>query len=348
MRAMNVSDFNYDLPERLIAQYPPAQRSASRLLSVLKDRDFSDGHITDIVDHLKEGDLLVLNNTRVIPARMYGQKDTGGRIEVLLERVTDSHEFMAQIKASKAPKVGQTLIIDGDDSVTLTVTGRKDSFFIVKTDQAGSLFEWFENVGHMPLPPYIERSDEQQDSDRYQTVFAEQQGAVAAPTAGLHYDDALLQKIKDKGVRIKTVTLHVGAGTYQPVRVDTIDEHIMHSEYLEVSQEVCDAICQTKQAGGRVIAVGTTVVRSLETAARASKDALIEPFAGDTDIFIFPGFEFKVVDLLQTNFHLPESTLLMLVSAFAGYERIMQAYHHAIDHDYRFFSYGDAMLLECV
>ena len=264
----------------------------------------------------------------------------------MLERITDSHQFLAQIKASKAPKVGQTLKIDGDEEVTLTVIGRADSFFIVQSDQSGSLFEWFEKVGHMPLPPYIDRGDEQADIDRYQTVFAEQQGAVAAPTAGLHYDEALLQRIREKGVRIETITLHVGAGTYQPVRVDSIDDHVMHSEYIEVPQKVCDAIVQTKENGARVVAVGTTVVRSLETAARAAQTSLIEPFTGDTDIFIFPGFEFKVVDLLQTNFHLPESTLMMLVSAFAGYDRIMQAYQHAIDHEYRFFSYGDAMLLE--
>ena len=345
---MKVSDYHYDLPDALIAQYPPEKRSASRLLTVLKDAPLSNKSIGDIVDYLAPGDLMVLNNTRVIPARLHGQKDTGGRIEVLLERVTDSHEFIAQIRASKAPKIGQSLKIDGDDAVTLTVVGRQDSFFVVQTNQQGSLFEWFEKVGHMPLPPYIERSDDQQDMDRYQTVFAEQQGAVAAPTAGLHYDDELLARIREKGVQIKTVTLHVGAGTYQPVRVDTIDEHIMHSEYVEVSQEVCDAIKQTKSNGGRVVAVGTTVVRSLETAARASKDDLIEPFSGDTDIFIFPGFAFKVVDLLQTNFHLPESTLLMLVSAFAGYERIMKAYQHAVENEYRFFSYGDAMLLERV
>jgi len=343
---MNVSDYHYDLPAELIAQYPSEQRSASRLLTCLNNKNFVDQSIGDIVTHLKEGDLLVLNNTRVIPARLYGKKDTGGRIEILLERVTNSHSFIAQIKASKAPKVGQELIIDGDQCVTLTVTGRQGSFFVVETNQTGNLFEWFEKVGHMPLPPYIERSDDKQDMERYQTVFGEKQGAVAAPTAGLHYDEELLEKIRNKGVRIEVVTLHVGAGTYQPVRVEKIDEHVMHSEYLNVSQATCDAIIQTKQQGGRVIAVGTTVVRSLETAARASKNELIEPFSGDTDIFIYPGFKFKVVDLLQTNFHLPESTLLMLVSAFAGYEKIMDVYQYAIKHKYRFFSYGDAMLLE--
>ena len=343
---MKVADFDYHLPDELIAQYPPAERTASRLLSAAKGQSFSDGMIVDMLDHLNAGDVLVLNNTKVIPARLYGQKDSGGRIEVLLERVTGAQEFIAQIRASKAPKIGQHLIIDGDATVLLTVVGRQDSFFIVQTNQAGSLFEWFESVGHMPLPPYIERSDEDQDMDRYQTVFAEEQGAVAAPTAGLHYDEVLLEKIKEKGISIHTVTLHVGAGTYQPVRVDTIGEHKMHSEYIDVSQSTCNAIINAKAAGNKIIAVGTTVVRSLETAANAANNQLIEPYAGDTDIFIFPGYQFKVVDALQTNFHLPESTLLMLVSAFAGYEKIMSAYQYAIEQKYRFFSYGDAMYLE--
>ena len=343
---MKVADYSYQLPNELIAQFPPEERTASRLLTVSKNGALVDGGIADMLDALRAGDLLVLNNTKVVPARLYGKKDTGGRVEVLLERVTGAHEFLAQIRSSKAPKPGQTLIIDGGESVTLTVIGRQDSFFTVASDQAGSLFDWFEKVGHMPLPPYIDRADTVADGDRYQTVFAQIKGAVAAPTAGLHYDQALLDSIRKKGVRIETVTLHVGAGTYQPVRVATIGEHTMHSEYLEVSSKVCNAIIETKQAGNRVVAVGTTVVRSLETAAANSVGALIEPYSGDTDIFIYPGFEFKVVDLLQTNFHLPESTLLMLVSAFAGYDAIMAAYQHAIEHGYRFFSYGDAMLLE--
>ena len=343
---MKVSDFHYDLPDELIAQYPPEQRAASRLLAVPKEGDMKDGMIVDMLDNLNAGDVMVLNNTKVIPARLYGKKDSGGRIEVLLERITGQHEFIAQIRASKAPKVDQHLVIDGDESVSLTVKGRDNSFFIIESNQKGSLFEWFEKVGHMPLPPYIERSDEQQDMDRYQTVFAEHQGAVAAPTAGLHYDESLLEKIKAKGVSIHTITLHVGAGTYQPVRVDSIDDHIMHSEYIEVDKTVCDAIINAKESGNKIVAVGTTVVRSLETAANAAQENLIEPFTGDTDIFIFPGYEFKVIDALQTNFHLPESTLLMLVSAFAGYDKIMTAYHYAIEQQYRFFSYGDAMYLE--
>jgi S-adenosylmethionine:tRNA ribosyltransferase-isomerase len=344
--AMKVADFHYELPSELIAQYPPEHRSDSRLLRLASDGQISDRNIADILDDLNPDDLLVLNNTKVIPARLFGSKSTGGRVEVLLERVTGNNEFIAQIRSSRSPKVGQQLHITGDDSVVLTVIGRQATFFVLSANQDGSLFEWLHRVGHIPLPPYIDRADNALDEDRYQTVFAEHEGAVAAPTAGLHYDEDLLARIRDKGVRIETVTLHVGAGTYQPVRVDTIDQHQMHSEYIEVSEQVCEAVMTTKASGNKVIAVGTTVVRSLETAARAAGAQLIAPYAGDTDIFIYPGFNFKVVDMLQTNFHLPESTLLMLVSAFAGYEHIMSAYKHAIAHKYRFFSYGDAMLLE--
>jgi len=343
---VKVADFSYQLPEELIAQYPPEKRGDSRLLKLRRNGEIDDGKIADIVTELNAGDLLVLNNTKVVPARVFGQKDTGGRIEILLERVSGPHRFLAQIKASKAPKVGQTLKVDEDDSVTLTVTGRQESFFEVSVDQSGDLYEWFEEVGHMPLPPYIDRADAVLDIERYQTVFAQRQGAVAAPTAGLHYDQTLLTQIKAKGIQIAYVTLHVGAGTYQPVRVDRVDQHIMHSESIKVSAAVCEQVIETKARGGRVVAVGTTVVRSLESAARAASNQLIAPYSGDTDIFIFPGYEFKAVDVLQTNFHLPESTLLMLVSAFAGYENVMMAYQHAIDHRYRFFSYGDAMLLE--
>lgn len=343
---MKVSDFHYELPSELIAQFPPEKRTDSRLLKLNASGEIVDGIFADMLDALQSGDLLVLNNTKVVPARLYGQKPTGGRVEVLLERVISEHEFLAQVRASKSLKIGQILEIDGDSAVTLTVTGREASFFKLAADQQGSLFDWFERVGHMPLPPYIDREDQLADADRYQTVFAEEQGAVAAPTAGLHYDTALLTDLKNKGVNIATVTLHVGAGTYQPVRVETIDEHVMHAEYVEVSQGLCEAIITTKQAGNRVVAVGTTVVRSLETAAQKADNGLIAPYIGDTDIFIYPGFEFKVVDVLQTNFHLPESTLLMLVSAFAGYENIKRAYAHAVEQRYRFFSYGDAMLLE--
>ena len=343
---MKVADFNYTLPAHLIAQTPTAQRTASRLLKVGADGTCVDSTMVALIDELRAGDVLVLNNTKVIAARLYGQKDTGGRVEVLLERVLDEQQFLAQIKASRAPKIGQQLSIDGDDKVTLTITARHDSFFQLHSNQHGSLFAWFEKVGHLPLPPYIERADLPEDYQRYQTVFGSELGAVAAPTAGLHYSQPLLDAIAAKGIDIQTITLHVGAGTYQPVRVANIADHQMHAEYIEVEQAVCDAIIQAKANGGRVIAVGTTVVRSLETAAQHSnKTTLIQPFTGDTNIFIYPGFEFKVVDTLQTNFHLPQSTLLMLVSAFAGHKTIMQAYQHAIAQEYRFFSYGDAMLL---
>jgi len=343
---MNVSDFYYELPEELIAQFPPENRADSRLLKVMQGRDFEKATFGSIIDEFKDGDLLVLNNTKVIPARVFAKKDTGGKLEVLLERITSENTFLAQIRSSKSPKIGQAIIADEDKTAQIIVSGRQGQFFELEIIQEGSLFDWFERVGHMPLPPYIGRSDNRVDSDRYQTVFAEHQGAVAAPTAGLHYDDELLDKIRAKGVRVETITLHVGAGTYQPVRVDNVDDHEMHSETIDVPQSVCNAITKTKQEGGRVIAVGTTVVRSLETAAQQSKDDLIQPFKGDTKIFIYPGFEFKVVDLLQTNFHLSESTLLMLVSAFAGYDQIMSAYHYAIEQRFRFFSYGDAMLIE--
>ncbi len=343
---MNVSDFSYELPAELIAQYPPENRADSRLLKVMLGRKFEQSNFALIIDEFVAGDLIVLNDTKVIPARIFAKKDSGGKLEILLERVISDTAVLAQIRSSRSPKIGQTIVADEDPHAQIKVTARQGQFFELEITQTDSLFSWFETVGHMPLPPYIERSDSNTDQERYQTVFAEQQGAVAAPTAGLHYDEQLLEQIRDKGVRIETVTLHVGAGTYQPVRVNNVDEHEMHSEYIEVSQRVCDAVNQTKQNGGRVIAVGTTVVRSLETAAKNSKTELIQPFSGDTKIFIYPGFKFKVVDLLQTNFHLSESTLLMLVSAFAGYEKIMSAYQFAIEQRFRFFSYGDAMLLE--
>ena len=343
---MKVADFDYHLPDELIAQYPLDKRTDSRLLHVHKEGSLTDLCVGDILDQLKAGDLLVLNNTKVIPARLFGQKDSGGRVEVLLERIVNENQFLAQIRSSRSPKIGQQLQIDGDSSVSLTMQGRQDAFFLLELNQQIDIFDWLDRVGHIPLPPYIDRQDQDDDVDRYQTVFAQQQGAVAAPTAALHYDQELLKKIRNKGIRIEMLTLHVGAGTYQPVRVDTIDEHVMHSEWIEVNQNVCDAVIETKRNGNRVVAVGTTVVRSLETAARASNDELIEPYVGDTDIFIYPGFEFEVVDILQTNFHLPQSTLMMLVSAFAGYDRIMEAYQYAIKKKYRFFSYGDSMLLE--
>lgn len=339
---MNVSDFDYQLPEELIAQYPLPERAASRLLNVTQP--LQDLHVSNVVDLFEAGDLLVLNDTKVIPARLYGKKDSGGRIEILLERVLDDNHMLVQIGSSKSPKTGQQLLIDGGSDAPLTVLGRQGMFFSLQTSQVGSLFAWLQKVGHIPLPPYIKRDDNADDKQRYQNVFAQHEGAVAAPTAGLHYDDALLAQLKEKGVNIQSVTLHVGAGTYQPVRADKVEDHTMHAETFEVNEDVCEAVIQTKAAGKRVIAVGTTVMRSLESAARAT-DGLIAPFSGDTDIFIYPGFTFKVVDALQTNFHLPKSTLMMLVSAFAGQEAVMQAYQHAIANKYRFFSYGDSMLL---
>lgn len=345
---MKVSDYDYQLPSELIAQHPPENRTESRLLKLDDQGDVHDLKLIDIVEQLHKGDLLVLNDTKVIPARLYGHKESGGKVEILLERIVSSDELLTQIRASRAPKIGQKIFIEGDDQAVLIVTGRKDNFFELNISIKGDINDWFEQYGHMPLPPYINRADQSEDVERYQTVFAKEHGAVAAPTAGLHYDQDLLNKLKIKGIRVETITLHVGAGTYQPVKVDLIEEHKMHSEVICVNQKVCDAIIDAKKTGGRVVAVGTTVARSLESAARSvkTKDTLIEPYQGETEIFIYPGFNFKIVDVLQTNFHLPQSTLLMLVSAFAGKEKIMRAYEHAIKQQYRFFSYGDAMLLE--
>lgn len=338
---MKRTDFHYELPAELIAQRPLEQRSASRLLCFdrqsghLSDRNFS-----DLPGLLNPGDLLVFNNTEVIPARLYGRKASGGRVEILVERLLDQHECLAQVRASKSPKPGGTLILE--DGSELRVLGREDSFFHLQA-VGGDLMGLLQDLGHMPLPPYITREDTQRDRDRYQTVYAETPGAVAAPTAGLHFDQTLLDQLKDTGIQSATVTLHVGAGTFQPVRVDNIEDHHMHAEWLEVPQSACDAITATRTRGGRVIAVGTTAVRSLETAAQGGS---LEPFSGDSRIFIYPPYQFRVVDAMITNFHLPESTLLMLVSAFAGREPIMAAYRHAVEQRYRFFSYGDAMLLQ--
>lgn len=345
---MKVSDFKFDLPDHLIAQFPSEERSDSRLLCVDADGALSDRKFVDIIEFINQGDLLVLNNTKVIPARLFAKKETGGKLEILIERVTAERRFIAQIRSSKSPKAGQKIYVDGDGDGNsyLSVRGREGIFFDLELHGEDSLSDWLEKVGHIPLPPYIDRQDQSEDANRYQTVYADKKGAVAAPTAGLHYDQSLLEKLANKGVEIAYVTLHVGAGTYQPVRVDQIQDHQMHKEWLEVSQDLCDKVLKTKKNNRRVIAVGTTVVRSLETAARAAKQDLIEVYNGDTDIFIYPGFDFKIVDVLQTNFHLSESTLLMLVSAFSGKETILNAYRHAVEQEYRFFSYGDAMLLE--
>ena len=348
---MRVADFSFDLPEHLIARYPKANRSASRLMALDGNSgEIQDLNFVDIVDKLSAGDLLVFNNTRVIPARMFGQKSSGGKVEVLVERILDQTRFLAHVRASKAPKIGAELLLE--NKVNVQMVARHEALFELKLINETSVLEVLEDIGHMPLPPYIDRPDEESDKERYQTVYNEKPGAVAAPTAGLHFDEALLEKIKAKGVNLAFITLHVGAGTFQPVRVENIADHIMHAEYVEVPTEVVQQIKQTKAQGKRVIAVGTTSVRSLESAAKFSLKVgepftieKLKPFYGDTSIFITPGYKFHLIDALLTNFHLSESTLLMLVSAFAGYDNIMKAYKHAVQQEYRFFSYGDAMFL---
>ena len=338
---MKKSDFHYDLPPELIAQAPLAERSASRLLWVppapaaLEDRTFR-----DLPQLLQSGDLLVFNDTRVIPARLFGHKSTGGRVEILIERLLGADEARAQLGVSKSPKPGARIALDAGGEAE--VLGRDGEFYRLRFHVPESLEQWLLHAGRLPLPPYIQREPGKDDDERYQTVFARQVGAVAAPTAGLHFDDALLHALRARGVQFGHVTLHVGAGTFQPVRVDDIHQHRMHSEWLNVGAELVQQVRRTREAGGRVIAIGTTVVRALESAMR---DGELQPFAGDTQIFIFPGYRIHSVDALLTNFHLPESTLLMLVSAFAGKERIFAAYEHAVRERYRFFSYGDAMLL---
>ena len=343
---MRVADFSFELPEELIARYPKANRSASRLMTLNGNSgERKDESFTDLINHLEAGDLLVFNNTRVIPARMFGQKDSGGKLEVLVERLLDEHRVLAHIRCSKSPKPGSEILLEG--KVKATMVARHDALFELEFHGEQSVLSILDDVGHMPLPPYIDRPDEDSDRERYQTVYNEKPGAVAAPTAGLHFDDALMAQLKAKGVDFAFVTLHVGAGTFQPVKVDEVADHIMHAEYVEVPASVVTQIEQTKANGKRVIAVGTTSVRSLESAAKVAKEEgrPFSEFYGDTDIFITPGYEFQIVDALITNFHLSESTLLMLVSAFSGYENIMSAYQHAVEQEYRFFSYGDAMLL---
>jgi S-adenosylmethionine:tRNA ribosyltransferase-isomerase len=338
---MKLTDFQFELPTELIAQFPSKERTASRLLSlggnsgVLIDRQF-----IDFPELLRPDDLLVFNNTKVIPARLLGQKDSGGRVEVLVERVLNDHSVLAHVRSSKSPKIGRHLLLEG--TIDIEVFGRQGALFELYFHTEMSVIDVLESVGRLPLPPYIEREVAQDDLERYQTIYAEHIGAVAAPTAGLHFDQAMLDVINGLGIEVAQVTLHVGAGTFQPVRVDDIKTHQMHSEWLEVSETVCQQVISTQQRGGRVIAVGTTSVRALESASRSGK---IEPYEGETDIFIYPGYQFKSVDAMITNFHLSESTLLMLVSAFAGKSNIMTAYQHAIKQKYRFFSYGDAMFL---
>ena len=338
---MQRDEFSYQLPEELIAQFPTEQRGNSRLLAmVCPSGELTDLEFSNFPGLLKAGDLLVFNDTRVIPARLFGNKETGGKVEILLERILDNQQMLAQVRASKSPKPGSMIHLQR--GIRLELMERQEDMFVLDVIGEMSVLELLQQVGHIPLPPYIQRDDDVEDIERYQTVYAKKPGAVAAPTAGLHFTDKLMQEITEQGIDSVYVTLHVGAGTFQPVRVDNIEEHQMHSEYLEVSADVCEKVKQCKAKGGRVIAIGTTAVRCLETAAQASE---LKPYQGETDIFIYPGYEFKVIDALITNFHLSESTLLMLVSAFAGRDNIMDAYQHAIDEAYRFFSYGDAMFL---
>ncbi|MFT6914194.1 MAG: S-adenosylmethionine:tRNA ribosyltransferase-isomerase [Motiliproteus sp.] len=340
---MRVNEFHFDLPEELIARHPADERTGSRLLCVEGDSGVMEHRgFAELLALVRPGDLMVFNDTRVIPARMFGRKATGGKIEMLIERVIDAHQALVHIRSSKSPKPGSSLLLEG--RLEAEVTGRRGALFEVRFKGERSLLDWLDEIGHMPLPPYINREDHEADRERYQTVYNRTPGAVAAPTAGLHFDEPLLQALRDKGVDLGFVTLHVGAGTFQPVKVDTVLEHQMHSEAIEVSAQVCQQVRDTRARGGRVIAVGTTSVRCLESAARQHGGELAA-YAGETDIFIYPGYQFAVIDCLVTNFHLPESTLLMLVSAFAGQAHIRAAYAEAVAQQYRFYSYGDAMFL---
>jgi S-adenosylmethionine:tRNA ribosyltransferase-isomerase len=338
---MQLSDFDYPLPERLIAHHPARPRSASRLLDLAVDGAIRDRRMTEFPALLGEGDLLVFNNTRVIPARLFGHKATGGRVEVLVERLLDERRVLAHVRASKAPRAGSRLTL-GDAGIAVEVCGRADDLFELEFAGDTPVLDLLDRYGHVPLPPYIQRPDRQSDRGDYQTLWAEHPGAVAAPTAGLHFDTALLDALRDSGVEFAYVTLHVGAGTFQPPRAGRIEDHVMHAEQVRVDAGVCRAVAGARARGGRVVAVGTTVVRSLESAAHSGQ---LEPWGGETRLFITPGFRFRVVDALLTNFHLPRSTLLMLACAFAGYAPVMAAYRHAIASEYRFFSYGDAMFL---
>ncbi len=339
--SLKKSDFHYHLPRQCIAQRPLPQRSASRLLLLDGvERGCQDRAFRDLPELLGEGDLLVFNDTRVLPARLHAHKQSGGGVEILIERITHSHEVLAQIRVSRKPAEGALLQLT--DGTPVRVVGREEEFFRLRFETSEPLQQVLVRLGHTPLPPYIERQDDDADAERYQTVFARHPGAVAAPTAGLHFDAELLQRLRARGVEFAYVTLHVGAGTFQPVRVEDLAAHVMHREWLQVDSSLVERIRATRARGGRVVAAGTTVVRALESAAATGE---LQPFSGDTRLFILPGYRFTQIDALITNFHLPESTLLMLVSALAGRDRIMDAYQHAIQSGYRFFSYGDAMLI---
>lgn len=339
---MRKSDFWYDLPTELIAQTPAQIRSGSRLLTVESaSGELRDMQFVDLPDLLLPGDLLVFNDTRVLPARLLGKKDSGGHVEVLVERLLNDRRVLAHTRASKSPKTGSKLLL-GED-VVAEVCGRQGELFELRFEGDTPVVDILQRVGHMPLPPYIEREDTESDRERYQTVYAREPGAVAAPTAGLHFDAEMMKRLDEQGIESAFITLHVGAGTFQPVRTEKLVDHHMHQERVEIEASVCELINAARESGRRVVAIGTTVVRALESA--ANKNGSIAPFRGETDIFIYPGYRFKAVDALLTNFHLPESTLLMLVSAFAGRELMLKAYHHAVEKRYRFFSYGDAMFI---
>ena len=335
---MILSDFDFDLPNSLIPQYPREKRVDSRLLVV--EDDFIDATFSQLGEFLKPKDLLILNDTKVIPARLFGRKESGGKVEILVERLINDFEALVMIKASRAPKIGSYIVLENDKRVQVS---DKASGLYKLSFGSSAILTLLNEIGHVPLPPYIERSDEKRDIDRYQTVYAKKDGAVAAPTAGLHFDKILLSELTNYGVKHDFVTLHVGAGTFQPVKTEEIENHRMHSEFFEVNQDTIEKIKNTKASGGRVVAVGTTAVRTLESIA-LHKDITAQK--GETDIFIYPGFKFRLVDAMITNFHLPKSSLLMLVSAFIGIEKMFQMYQYAIEEKYRFFSYGDAMLLE--
>jgi|TARA_B100000953_G_scaffold281879_1_gene259641 S-adenosylmethionine:tRNA ribosyltransferase-isomerase len=337
---MLTKDFSYNLPEGLIAQNPVDERGNSRMLVLERGLGIADTSFQKLPEYLKSGDLVVLNDTFVIPARLFLEKESGGKVELVLERIIDRKELMVQLRANKTPKSGTILILD--NKKIFLVKKKIEGLFLLNYLGEGEIINLFNEFGHVPLPPYIKRIDNSVDKERYQTVFSDKPGAVAAPTAGLHFTKDMLNKLSENGINNVKLTLHIGTGTFQPVREEYVSEHKMHSEYMSIDKDVINKIIETKNNGGRILAVGTTVVRSLESAVR---NDVLTAFEGETDIFIYPGYKFNVVDMLLTNFHLPESTLLMLVCAFAGKENVIEAYHHAISKQYKFYSYGDAMLL---
>ena len=346
---MRISDFSFDLPENLIAQYPTEQRSGSRLLCLNSSLGrIQHNKFSDVLSYLNSGDLLIFNDTKVIPARFFGEKETGGKVELLLERLLSDNRLLVQVKSSKPLRSEMRLRIYRknteviEDSLEAIVVERSDQFYILQFDKSLQLKDQLFAHGYVPLPPYIKRMNESQDFDRYQTIYAQNDGAVAAPTAGLHFDENLFADLKLKGIDTDFLTLHVGAGTFQPIRVDKVEEHAMHTERFVISERVCEKVHKCKKAGGRVVAVGTTSVRALESAANKGR---LSSADSETDIFIYPGFDFQIVDALITNFHLPESSLLMLVSAFCSKNMILDAYNEAVQNKYRFFSYGDAMFI---